>query len=82
MKRLQPEITSQSLILEAENLICITEDKIQDKILKGFARNINNSEAHTKRIKNESGLRICMILTLFVSEKDFILYSLQVEIAI
>jgi hypothetical protein len=42
-----------SLFQEAENLLCVTENKVQRNLLEGFAQNIKNSKVRTKRTRKK-----------------------------
>ncbi|PKK58775.1 hypothetical protein RhiirC2_795789 [Rhizophagus irregularis] len=42
--------------IKAENLVCVTEDKVQRRLLEGFAQTSSNSKACMKRTReNERG---------------------------
>ncbi|PKC56011.1 hypothetical protein RhiirA1_474674 [Rhizophagus irregularis] len=53
-------------IKEAENLLCVTEDKVQRSILEGFAQNIKQLESsYETNKKNENDLTMMIRLSLW-----------------
>jgi hypothetical protein len=68
-----------NLFQEVENFICVTEDKVQRNIIKGYAQNIKKLESSYET--NENGLMITILTISMVSWLQleigiFLLYSL------
>jgi hypothetical protein len=68
-------------IKEAENLICVTEDKVQRSVLEGFAQNIKQLESsyqtNKKKRKRDDGDDFDYLYGIVTSARDwhFLLYS-------
>ena len=75
------EYTNTVFFQEAENLICVTEDKVQRTVLEGFAQNIKQLESsyqtNKKKRKRDDGDDFDYLYGIVTSARDwhFLLYS-------